>query len=81
MTQLDTIREIHEHHEKKRENLRQEHTDLYTQFEVVHAELDALSSELTSITKKGVALDANFSRYGYSAHIRMNNQRLPSRIV
>ena len=74
-TKLDTIKEIHAHHESKRKNLRQEHTDLYAQFEMVHAELAALSFELASLTTKGVALDANFSRYGYSARIRMIDQQ------
>ena len=64
------IREIHAHNEEKRIALRLTHTDVYEEFEKVHAELDALSAELSALTDKDVALDANFSRYGYSAHIR-----------
>ncbi|MCJ1321518.1 hypothetical protein MMC15_006863 [Xylographa vitiligo] len=67
---LDVIREIHAHNEEKRIALRLTHTDVYEEFEKVHAELDALSAELSALTDKDVALDANFSRYGYSAHIR-----------
>lgn len=32
-------------------------------------ELDALSKELHLLTEHGVALDANFSKFGYSAHL------------
>ena len=64
------IREIHAHNEEKRNALRRTHTDAYAEFEKVHAELNALSAELSALTDKDVALDANFSRYGYSAHIR-----------
>ena len=65
------IREIHAHNEEKRDTLRRTHTDAYQEFEKVHAELDALTAELNTLTDKEIALDANFSRYGYSAHIRM----------
>ena len=51
--------------------LRLRHTDVYQEFEKVHADLDMLSTELSALTDKDVALDANFSRYGYAAHIRM----------
>ena len=33
-------------------------------------ELDLLSAELHNLTEHGVALDANFSKFGYSAHLR-----------
>ena len=67
---LDALREVHAHNEEKRNAFRRQHTDVYAEFEKVQAELDALSTELSSFTQKEVALDANFSRYGYSAHIR-----------
>jgi chromosome segregation ATPase len=67
---LDALREVHAHNEEKRNAFRRQHTDVYAEFEKVQAELDALSTELSSFTQKEVALDANFSRYGYSAHTR-----------
>ena len=67
---MDALREVHAQNEEKRNALRRKHTDVYEEFEKVHAELDVLSAELSSLTQKEVALDANFSRYGYSAHIR-----------
>ncbi|KAI9716559.1 MAG: hypothetical protein M1812_005290 [Candelaria pacifica] len=67
---LDTIREVHAHHEQLREDLRQKHGDVYDEFENVRVELDALSQELHLLSDHGVSLDANFSKYGYSAHLR-----------
>ena len=67
---LDAIREIHAHHEQRRDQFRQKHTDVYEEFEHVHLELDALSNELHHLTEHGVSLDANFSKYGYDAHLR-----------
>jgi hypothetical protein len=40
------------------------------EFERVIRELDALSNELHMISEHAVQLDANFSKYGYSAHLR-----------
>ncbi|KAI9803543.1 MAG: hypothetical protein M1825_001886 [Sarcosagium campestre] len=70
---LNTLREIHAHNEKKREELRAKNTEIYDEFEYVRLELDALSSELHMLTDHGVSLDANFSKYGYSAHLRTKN--------
>ncbi|KAI9884875.1 MAG: tRNA-specific adenosine deaminase subunit tad3 [Watsoniomyces obsoletus] len=67
---VEALREIHGHHERKHEELRHQHGEVFEDFEKVRLELDALSSELRMITEHGVALDANFSRYGYSAHLR-----------
>ena len=62
---LDTVREIHAHHEQKKGELREKHTDVYDEIENVHAQLDALSHELQLLTEQGVSLDANFSKFGY----------------
>ncbi|MCJ1230263.1 hypothetical protein MMC12_006935 [Toensbergia leucococca] len=67
---LDTIREIHAHHEGRRKDLRQNHSDLYDTFEHIHNELNALNAELHTLSEHNIAFDANFSRYGYSARIR-----------
>ena len=63
------MREIHAHHEQKRSELRQKHADIYDEFENVHLQLDLLSKELHMLTEHGVSLDANFSKFGYSAHL------------
>lgn len=67
--QLQAVREIHAHHEEKRSKLREQHGSIYDDFENVHTQLDNLSAELQLLTEHGVALDANFSKFGYDAHL------------
>ncbi|KAA8574237.1 hypothetical protein EYC84_005739 [Monilinia fructicola] len=67
---LDALRTAHTHHENKRQALKDKHGDAYDEFENVKSDLDALVSELHMLTDHSVALDANFSKYGYSAHLR-----------
>ena len=67
---MEAIRELHSHHENRRNSFREKHGEIYDQFENVKTELDLLSEELHNLTEHGVALDANFSKFGYSAHLR-----------
>lgn len=63
------VSEIHSHHEQRRRELQETHGTIYDDFEHVHTQLNALSAELNALTEHGVALDANFSKYGYDAHL------------
>ncbi|KAK5382340.1 hypothetical protein LTR20_006027 [Exophiala xenobiotica] len=67
---LEAVRELHAHHESKRDELKQRHGSLYADIENVKSELDALAAELHHVTAHAVSLDASFDRYGYSAHLR-----------
>ena len=67
---LQAVRRAQEHHEARRDELRQQHQDIYERFAAVHAELDVLSSEMERVTTHGVSLEAHFSKYGYNAHIK-----------
>jgi len=67
---LSALREAHSHHEGRRNTLRETHGPVYDEFESVRADLDALGSELHLLTDQAVSLDASFSKYGYSAHLR-----------
>ncbi|RDL38443.1 Uncharacterized protein BP5553_02783 [Venustampulla echinocandica] len=67
---LEALRKAHSHHETRREALKQKHGEAFDEFENVRAQLDALGGELHMLTDHAVALDANFSKYGYSAHLR-----------
>jgi hypothetical protein len=66
---VNALRETHNHHEKQRDNLRIKHGDLFDEFERVMRELDRLSTELHMVSEHAVQLDANFEKYGYSAHL------------
>lgn len=67
--QLDAVRELHMHHEQRREHLRNTHGNVYDEVEHVKTELDILANELHQLTDHGISLDANFSKFGYDAHI------------
>ncbi|KAF2203314.1 hypothetical protein GQ43DRAFT_479183 [Delitschia confertaspora ATCC 74209] len=67
---LEALRHTHAHHEEKQKQLKEQHGDLADEFERVIRELDTLSAELHMISEHAVQLDANFSKYGYSAHLR-----------
>ena len=70
---LEAIRELHAHHEERQTHLRNTHGTVYDEFEHVKTELDSLANELHHLTDHGVSLDANFSKFGYDAHIRTRN--------
>ncbi|KAF2733993.1 hypothetical protein EJ04DRAFT_467326 [Polyplosphaeria fusca] len=67
---IEALRHTHAHHEDRHKKLKEEHPDLAEEFERVIRELDALSNELHHVSEHAVQLDANFSKYGYSAHLR-----------
>ncbi|RYN20823.1 hypothetical protein AA0115_g10037 [Alternaria tenuissima] len=67
---IEALRHTHAHHTEHRRRLHQDHGDLAQEFERVIRDLDALSTELHMLTSHAVQLDANFSKYGYSAHLR-----------
>lgn len=67
---LDVLRHTHQHHKDQHQRLKEEHPGLAGEFERVIRELDALSQELHMVSSHAVQLDANFSKYGYSAHLR-----------
>ena len=48
------IRELHAHHEARRESLRQEHGSVFEQFEKVREDLDHLARELNQMSDHGV---------------------------
>ena len=67
---IEALRHTHAHHSGRHQQLRETHGELADEFERVIRELDALSAELHMVSEHAVQLDANFSKYGYSAHLR-----------
>jgi len=70
---LEAVRQIYAHHEQRRLHLRHTHGNIYDEFEHIKMELDTLADELHHLTDHGVSMDANFSKFGYDAHIRTKN--------
>ena len=50
--------------------MRETHGEAYEEFEALHQELERLSNEMDAMTHHGIALDATFSKFGYSARLR-----------
>ncbi|KAJ9610550.1 hypothetical protein H2200_005327 [Cladophialophora chaetospira] len=71
---LAIVRELHAHHAARRNTLRELHGEVYNEFEKVRDDLDHLSQELNNLTHHGVAMDANFSKFGYTARIRTKDE-------
>jgi hypothetical protein len=51
---------------------------IYNDFEHIKSELDAISAELNQLTEHHVTLDANFSKFRYSAHLRTKDVEAPT---
>lgn len=75
---IEALRRAHSHHEQRRQTLREKHGEAYEEFERVREDLDALSVDLHMLTDHAVSLDANFSKYGYDAHLRTYDDPLES---
>ena len=71
---LAVVRELHAHHSAKREDFRTTHGHVFNEFEKIRDDLDNLSRELNELTHHGVAMDANFSKFGYTARIRTKDE-------
>ena len=67
---LSTIRDIQNHNLQRREDLRSKNEELFKEFDEVHDTLSHLNDEIGRLTDHAVALDASFSKFGYSAHVR-----------
>ena len=75
---IEALRRAHSHHEGRRQALKDKHGETFDEFEHVREELEALNTELHLLTDQSVALDANFSKYGYSAHLRTYDDATPT---
>lgn len=67
---LSCIKDVREHHLTRRDGLREKNAELFQEFDEVHETLNHLSDELSRLTDHAVSLDASFSKFGYSAHLR-----------
>jgi hypothetical protein len=67
---ISALRESHAHHDEAREQLRLQYGPDFDRFEKIVRELDHLNKELHLVSEHAVQLDANFEKFGYSAHLR-----------
>ena len=64
------IRELHAHHETQQEILQNKYGSAYKEIKQALEDLDIVAEELQNLSDHGVSLEANFSKFGYDAHIR-----------
>jgi hypothetical protein len=64
------LRESLRHHEEKRAALRERHGPAFDEWEAIHAQLDIVNVQLEKLTDQTAQLNANFSKFGYDAHLR-----------
>jgi low temperature requirement protein LtrA len=67
---IEALKETHQQAEALRDELKSKYGSDWEHMEGVVRELDRLNYELHMVSQHSVRLDANFSKYGYGAHIR-----------
>lgn len=64
------LRETREHHERRRNKLREEHGPAFAEWEEVQNRLNSVNSELERLSTNSAGLNANFNKFGYHADVR-----------
>jgi hypothetical protein len=68
---LEALHEVHSHNELQRQQLRQKLGSQFDELEQIIRQVDQIGHELSTVSEgTGVQLNANFSKYGYSARLR-----------
>ncbi|KAF3901593.1 hypothetical protein ABW21_db0204023 [Orbilia brochopaga] len=67
---ISALKESKEHHEGLTNALRERHPEIVGEMERLQGQMEEISHDLHSITKHDVHLEANFSKFGYSANLR-----------
>ncbi|KAL5415990.1 hypothetical protein PMIN03_002393 [Paraphaeosphaeria minitans] len=75
---IDALRHAYQHHTDRHQRLKEDHPEIAEEYERVIRELDTLSRELHMVSSHAVQLDASFSKYGYSAHLRTKDSPINS---
>lgn len=71
------LREVHSHHEGRREEIRARFGDAVSEWEETHRQLQSVSSELEKILQRDRALDHNYGKFGYSKGVRTYDGGMP----
>ncbi|KAL7937419.1 bacterial low temperature requirement A domain-containing protein [Trichoderma chlorosporum] len=71
------LRQSRDHHEERRQLLRQQHGPAFEEWEDIHNRLSSVTSELDRLENQASGLHGNFSKYGYDAAVRTYNDDDP----
>ncbi|KPM35125.1 hypothetical protein AK830_g11441 [Neonectria ditissima] len=64
------LRETREHHERRRNRLREQHGPAFAEWEDVQNQLNSVNTELERMSTNSAGLNANFNKFGYGAELR-----------
>ncbi|OAA79333.1 Low temperature requirement A [Akanthomyces lecanii RCEF 1005] len=67
---INYLRQVHSHHEGRRDEMRARLGDAASEWEETHRQLTSVSMELEKLARRESALDHNFDKFGYNKHLR-----------
>ncbi|KAI5462282.1 bacterial low temperature requirement A protein-domain-containing protein [Mariannaea sp. PMI_226] len=64
------LTETRDHHERRRNQLREKHGPAFEEWEEVQRKLSTVSTELERLSTNTAGLNGNFNKFGYGAYVR-----------
>ncbi|PTB67359.1 hypothetical protein BBK36DRAFT_1140011 [Trichoderma citrinoviride] len=71
------LRQSRDHHEQRRQLLREQHGPAFDEWELVHSQLSSVNTELERLENQASGLYGNFSKFGYDAAVRTYSDEDP----
>lgn len=67
---INYLRQVHSHHEGRRDEMRARLGDAASEWEETHRQLNSVSMELEKLARRESALEHNFDKFGYNKNLR-----------
>ncbi|KAJ6787225.1 hypothetical protein PWT90_07860 [Aphanocladium album] len=67
---ISYLRQVHSHHEGRRDEMRARLGDAASEWEETHRQLNSVSQELEKLSRRNTALGHNFGKFGYNSRLR-----------
>lgn len=67
---INYLRQVHSHHEGRRDQMRARLGDAASEWEETHRQLSSVSQELEKLSRRNTALGHNFDKFGYNSNLR-----------
>ncbi|EGR52249.1 uncharacterized protein TRIREDRAFT_53747 [Trichoderma reesei QM6a] len=71
------LRQSRDHHEERRQLLREQHGPAFEEWELVHSQLASVNTELERLENHASGLYGNFGKFGYDAAVRTYSDEDP----
>ncbi|EGX93126.1 hypothetical protein CCM_04498 [Cordyceps militaris CM01] len=73
---ISYLRQVHSHHEGRRDEMRARLGDAAAEWEETHRQLTAVGAELERLARREAALEHNFDKFGYNSRLRTHDGML-----